>query len=493
MVSAEFISMGSMGIHWSKVFLASSIAVMILASGISVFLSPQGSEATTGIPSYDLNEGKRVDVNSLSYTIFEDTKEAVLMGFAEDLEYETLVVPGSIRYNDVIYSVRAINSDAFSGTDITSLVVSDGIVTIGDYAFYQCTKLQSVSIGKDELYMDGAFHCVKVDHKAGICETSLENFVVTDGNPVYSTVDNILYDKDLTKLILCAPMKWGTLDIPDTVTEICSMAFFGSQLFEIYIPDSVKYINNNAFIWCEQLINLRIPESVESIGGLTTPFTVGWCSNMQYLVLSSPRIENSAVTSLPWLRYMQITDSVEVLETSAIRNDADMPYKLRSLVIGEYGSSESDTEPFTDFLFYESETSTEPLAQNPENLSKTAWWSTGEYEDGHLKMYKGYTLTLELNGGVCPIGAMSSGKDGKIEDSMLPLVYKENMFFDGWTDDLGNKITSDYVFDMDTTIYAQFRDEYPVDDPESRFLIIGISGLVFLLVAIVYFVYKAHQ
>ena len=50
--------------------------------------------------------------------------------------------------------------------------------------------------------------------------------------------------------------------IPSTIKRIEDYAFFASSVKSVLVPNSVTYIGNRAFGWCENLMSLRIPENV---------------------------------------------------------------------------------------------------------------------------------------------------------------------------------------------------------------------------------------
>lgn len=57
------------------------------------------------------------------------------------------------------------------------------------------------------------------------------------------------------------------INIPNSVTNIGDGAFSGcNSLTSINIPNSVTYIGNSAFRECESLTNINIPNSVTNIG-----------------------------------------------------------------------------------------------------------------------------------------------------------------------------------------------------------------------------------
>ncbi len=54
--------------------------------------------------------------------------------------------------------------------------------------------------------------------------------------------------------------------IEDGVTNIADYAFSRCELNDIYIPDSISIIGEEAFIWCENLTSITLPNSLTDIG-----------------------------------------------------------------------------------------------------------------------------------------------------------------------------------------------------------------------------------
>lgn len=152
---------------------------------------------------------------------------------------------------------------------ITSVVIEDGVTSIGDNTFEDCSALKSVS-GMKGVTSLGKWAFYKC--------TSLESFAIPSG--VKSIPDCLFYDcSKLNSVTIhnqvasigssaflgCSILK--TLSIPDSVQTIGYYAFGGcNELETINIPDGVTKIPSNAFSSCYALKKLDIPQSVTEIG-----------------------------------------------------------------------------------------------------------------------------------------------------------------------------------------------------------------------------------
>jgi hypothetical protein len=201
--------------------------------------------------------------------------------------------------------VTGIGSNAFFFcSNLTSVTIPNSITNIGDYAFQGCMSLTSVtlgtnitSIGEDAFLYCGSLSGVAIPSSvtsigdgAFLYCLSLTAITVDALNPVYSSVDGVLFDKSQATLIQCPGGKAGSWTIPSSVTSIGDSAFmdcaslaavtipnsvtnlgdwaFGgcTSLTDITIPNSVTSIGQNAFFDCATLTNVTIPDSVTSIG-----------------------------------------------------------------------------------------------------------------------------------------------------------------------------------------------------------------------------------
>jgi len=206
---------------------------------------------------------ERVQIGDLYYNLDATNQTAEVTSQNSDYPYwsttiTTAIIPASVEYNSVTYSVTSIGNSAFFGcTDLTSVTIPNSVTSIGGSAFYGCTGLTSIDVASD--------------------------------NSNYCSVDGVLFNKDKTTLIQYPGGKQGAYTIPNSVTSIGNYAFeICTGLTSVTIPNSVTSIGHYAFLYCRSLTSVTIPNSVTSIGY----FAFSYCSG-----LTSVTIGNS-VTSI---------------------------------------------------------------------------------------------------------------------------------------------------------------------------------------------------
>jgi len=152
------------------------------------------------------------------------------------------------------YPTVAIGDNAFSSnTTLTSVTIPSSVTSIGNQAFFNCNGLISVNIPDS---------VTSIENQAFTLCGILTSITVDAGNPNYSSLDGVLYNKTQTTLIQFPGGKSGDFTIPNSVTSIKSQAFIScANLTSVTIPAIVTSIGDNAFSYCSVLTSITVDAS----------------------------------------------------------------------------------------------------------------------------------------------------------------------------------------------------------------------------------------
>ena len=227
--------------------------------------------------------GARITVNAQSLVIIDDLEYCLDKGthtaqLSNGRNWKgALSIPSELIFDGETFLVTSFKQKAFQNcTDLTSIIIPEGVTSIGYSCFEGCSSLTSITIPSSIVKVDyGCFSgCnnlkkVIVSDIAAWCRI---NFCFSDSNPLYFA--HHLYSDESTEIT--------DLIIPDVET-INSHAFeYCYGLKTVQIPNGVKSIGYNAFRGCSNLTSINIPNSMTSISEEAFRgcyFTTGFINN----------------------------------------------------------------------------------------------------------------------------------------------------------------------------------------------------------------------
>lgn len=208
---------------------------------------------------------------------------------------------------------------------ISRVVLPYGLTSIGNYAFYECTKLASVTlpggvtaIGSSAFQKCSALKSVFIP--TGVTSIGASAF---DG---CSQLTSVSIPQGVTAIASstfsgCAALT--SVSIPAGVTSIGSSAFSGcSSLVSISLPGSTTAIGRSAFYNCSSLESLSIPQGVTSIEG----YTFYGCTSLRQVSIPDgvTSIGDWTFCNCSALESISIPDSVNTIEAHAFSGCASL-------------------------------------------------------------------------------------------------------------------------------------------------------------------------
>lgn len=201
-------------------------------------------------------------------------------------------------------SVTSIGASAFEGCyGLYYVNIHSGITTLSNNAFKNCYALNGqidlsgvTAIGTDVFYGCSNVKSVVVSNHSSFTFSELyscpgiEEFLVAEGNTLYTSIDGVLYSTDTKTLLHYPQAKENTVyTVPEHVEAIGSYAFYQatgidklimgenvkaigngafskSTLKETYIPDTVNRIVFDVFLGCEDLEMVILGRGLDTIG-----------------------------------------------------------------------------------------------------------------------------------------------------------------------------------------------------------------------------------
>ena len=311
--------------------IATDAVIYVPAESVDLYKSASGwSDYADIIVAYDFEKGEVVpDVlkptnNEIWYTNGSTTEATT--------PYKTNVFGANIVSNTYDAAkecwvikfdgkVTTIGDYAFwDCSSLTSVTIPDSVTSIGSSAFYKCSNLTSVTIPDSVTTIEyGAF-----DGCRSLTSVTIPDSVTTIGDSVFYgcrsltsvTIPDSVTSIEMRAFIYCSSLT--SVTIPDSVTTIGAYAFEDcTSLTSVTIPDSVTAIGNYTFKGCSSLTSVTIGNSVTTIGD----YAFSNCSSLTSVIIpdSVTKIGYYAFDGCSSLTSVTIPDSVTTIGTYAFQ------------------------------------------------------------------------------------------------------------------------------------------------------------------------------
>lgn len=243
---------------------------------------------------------------------------------------------------DIPSSITSLGFTAFfECTSLKSFTIHKGLTSIQTDTFYRCAGLEEFIVSEDNTVFDSVDGVLFTNEKktlfiypagktgeyripdfvnsivpgafngcAGLNKVIIHNrinpneivfvdcvnltdVVIEEPNDLLTSSDGLMYNNDMSKLMICPAGKKGSITLPDNIKEIEYLAFYKSALDEIKIPrcNSI-HCGGNSFFLCNE--DIKITSAVEGYSveaymdeGMTVPLDMellssGWSGNIYF-------------------------------------------------------------------------------------------------------------------------------------------------------------------------------------------------------------------
>ena len=291
---------------------------VVIAEGESDFLVDESGVVTgfIGVDASELVIPSEIDgktVTGIAASAFKDNRDITKVTLPESVKAigEDAFAGCSLLTEINLENVTSIGKNAFGQCRaLTSVRLGEGLTVIPESAFTSCATLSSVTlpstikeIGKNaftlcafksielpegltaircgafrgtplaELHLPASLEKFGDEYMGDVFEIagsqaadkSLENITIDEKNLYWTSVDGMLYSKDLSEIVFC-PRGRKTAKVLDSVTTIGRYAFFMCfDLTKVELPAGLKTVSEQAFHYCETLVDCVLPAGLERV------------------------------------------------------------------------------------------------------------------------------------------------------------------------------------------------------------------------------------
>jgi archaellum component FlaG (FlaF/FlaG flagellin family) len=162
-------------------------------------------------------------------------------------------------------NVQTISNYMFTGTNIQSLTIPGSVTTIGNYAFYQCYKLDSIRFEGSATPLTIGFQPISIQEMGPFYQSPLTSIYVNRelvASQEYAAArdqadEGIFSTKSNSRNV--------TVTLQGNVKTISDYMFSGVNMQTIWIPREVTSIGYRAFYNCSQLYGVTLAHTADPL------------------------------------------------------------------------------------------------------------------------------------------------------------------------------------------------------------------------------------
>ena len=224
--------------------------------------------------------------------------------YSLDTETGVLTISGTGKMKD--YSGE--DSPFYQNSNIKSVIIENGVTSIGNLAFSSCNSLIEVSLPSSIISLgvsafSGCENLMSISISANVADIQsiafagckkLTSIEVDSNNGNYSSINGVLFDKNITELV-CYPAgkNDASYTVPNTVKSFAYGSFYDCEnLTSVIIPNGVTSIGGASFWNCKNLKSIVIPKSVTKID----LFSFNGCESLKDIYYTGTQDEWNNIT-----------------------------------------------------------------------------------------------------------------------------------------------------------------------------------------------------
>lgn len=184
------------------------------------------------------------EIGGRAFELCTSLREIVIPDSAWLLDYGAFRGCTALETAIIGNGVKGIEEDTFSGCkNLKNVSIGNSVEHIGKGAFYSCTELEEIILPDSLL--------------------SIRKYAFRDCNKLCQVEDGVTY---VDKWVIGFDQEQKEVTLRSDTVGIGTEAFYGADIEQIVLPESVRSIDAEAFLSCSKLKSITIPLALKNVG-----------------------------------------------------------------------------------------------------------------------------------------------------------------------------------------------------------------------------------